>query len=1235
MEDYPEELRTPPVALVSLVGVSELHSTISNFLHSEQPPINTLALPDFSKVSIIARNERETPGPMAPSKPTGILKSEWLRKHRTRVPAVVAALFSREHVYGDPAQWLQVCTNLDNLKTVIRGRNIKLVVVVVQLTNNDDVNEDRLVALRKRAEVDAKCFSIFVRQDPSELNRSLKRLGNIFGELSNAYYREEGRRNKLRIEKKNFNSIELNIRYNFKVAVYAEFRRDWVEALKFYQNAYTILQEMFNTPAELLPIQRLVEIKAVAEQLHFKVSTLLMHSGKGTDAIKWFRQHMDWYKRLVGPKKAAFLHWEWVSKQFLVFAELLQTSSLGTSGFAPPVSGMPELPVTEWEQQPGYYYELAAHYTRERRNSLKFASFTSEASENEAADVFQRGLETLGSPLYVGQYPQFIEHGSTLHIQSLTEAEFMRHAVAEEKTFQYSHAIIDLLMKAYDQYNLAKAGRMVYHVGSEMGCEYFIAGEFANAKRLFDSVTGIYRQEAWVTLLWSSLGYLKECARKLCLLKDYVEYALEMAALPISSSPELEAVTSRHEAGPAGPFSHLQRVKIYKEVIGLLQGISALPANGGSELCVTESQPILLEIDLVSPLRAVLLACVAFHEQVVKPGRITVLTLSLLTHLPLPIEIDELEIQFNQFSCNFVVVSEKGQVSAHASETQSLRLETVPDLQLEPNKWKRLSFNVNAGQSGKLECLSVIARVARNFTICCRAESPASREDLPLWKFEDRLETLPMRDSSLALFGQKVIQVEEPEPLVEIALSASGPGFVDEIFPVSVTVNSKGHAIHAGELKINIVDSKGGTITSPRETDSTFQSYNVELLTASSIRDDSERGIGAGTNYQTCSGLLALPFVDVGRSWSTHLFIKWHKPKLVTLFVSLGYYTVSPDVKEEASQKVHVHRSLQIEGRTSITMSHQYMTPFRRDSLLLTNIQRKLASDSPVSLALNETDVLMVTVKNSSELPLRLISITVEEEDSCSCSVSHASATYDELHTVAMIDSECHHSEPASEGGSSTESDHALLLMPDETFRIFFSVRASVASSALGVGTVWLRWKRDIESGRSFSHAQVNGDSYLQPLVNLDLPKVTTTRIKLSPISVEKPPLVVSLECPSHALLGAPFILSLRIQNETAYLQEVKFSLVDSQSFLLSGAHSDTICILPYSSHVLSYKLVALASGLQQLPQVMLTASRYKAGFQLPPASGHLFVFPSTPHLKLDLPSSGEGIVSSGLIHAK
>jgi hypothetical protein len=174
------------------------------------------------------------------------------------------------------------------------------------------------------------------------------------GELATTFYREEGRRVKLRIEKKTYSSLELSVRYNFKVAVYAEFRRDWVAALKFYETAYSLLQEVItNTTMELQPVERVVEMKAVAEQLHFKVSTLLLHSGKESEAVRWFREHAAWFKKMVGPPEGTFLHLAWLSKQFQVFAELLQNSLAITSQPAALAPGL-----SQRELQPGFYYQV-------------------------------------------------------------------------------------------------------------------------------------------------------------------------------------------------------------------------------------------------------------------------------------------------------------------------------------------------------------------------------------------------------------------------------------------------------------------------------------------------------------------------------------------------------------------------------------------------------------------------------------------------------------------------------------------------------------------------------------------------------------------------------------------------------------------------------------------------------------------------------------------------------------
>ncbi|KAF9600223.1 hypothetical protein IFM89_005047 [Coptis chinensis] len=493
------------------------------------------------------------------------------------------------------------------------------------------------------------------------------------------------------------------------------------------------------------------------------------------------------------------------------------------------------------------------------------------------------------------------------------------------------------------------ASTMASFCGNMMAMEYFAIGDFVNAKQLFDGVASLYSQEGWVALLW------------------------EMAVLPISSS--FGSQPSEGKYGPAGPASLSQRQIIHDEVFKILRGEVTLSSNEDSgNLKVEVDKPLCLEIDPISPLRVVLLASVAFHEQVVKPGASTLLTISLLSQLPQPVEIDQLEIQFNQPECNFLINSaQQPTVDATSCDQQDLRIENAPFLKLLTNKWLRLIYDIKSEQSGKLDCISVISKVGPCFTIICRAESPGSMDELPLWKFEERVDTLPTKDPGLAFSGQKVIQVEEQDSQVDLALGATGPALVGESFLVPVTVTSKGHSIHFGELKINLVNARGGGLASPRESEPfSNDSHNVQLLNilGPDGEYESQKGSDNIRSIQHSFGLISVPLLNIGESWSCNLEIKWHKPKPVMLYVSLDYLPTGEEAKE---QKVHVHKSLQIEGKTAVTISHHYMCPFRRDPLLLTKIKRLPGSDQLTSLALNEISILVVSAKNCSEVPLRVI----------------------------------------------------------------------------------------------------------------------------------------------------------------------------------------------------------------------------------------------------------------------
>ncbi|XP_074264314.1 uncharacterized protein LOC141586832 [Silene latifolia] len=1181
MEEYPEELRSPPVPLISLVGCSDLHATISGHLHALQPPINTLALPDFSKISVFSRKPPAVDSASSPSPVAGFLKKDWLVKHRTRIPAVAAALFSSDHVSGDPAQWLQLCTHLDHLRGAIRTRNIKLVVVIVQTSSEDEMNEERMIALRKRAEVDSKYILNFSMKDSFEMKQSMNRLGSVFAELINTYYREEGRRVKTRVEKRNFASSELGIRYCFKVAVYAEFRRDWIEALKFYEDAYHALREMVGTSTRLPAIQRLVEIKTFAEQLHFKISTLLLHGGKIAEAVLWFRQHFTSYRKLVGAAEVTFLHWEWISRQFLAFAELLETSSKNVPGFAAIVLGVTDKALTEWELQSAYYYQLAAQYLIEKRSCLELAlSMWEVFNESDAAadSVIPSG--------YIGQFARLLEQShNEVGLQSLTDEEFIRYVIAEGKRFQDSFEIIALLKKPFEVYTSLNALRMASYCGLRMAKEYFALGDTKNAKQYFEQAVSLYRHEGWATLLWEILGYLRECSRRDGSLKGFVEYSLELASLPVSSGNSLAI----KDCGPAGPLGIQEREIIQKEVMDLVTEKANLASKDYDNINVTEGSPLHLEIDHVSPLRAVLLSSVAFHEQVVKPGMPTKITLSLLSQLPLPFEIDALDVQFNQPECNFSIQNSQKTPSAMNTTGQaSFRSETAPALALFTNKWLRLTYDVKSDRSGKLECVSIVARIGPHLTICCRTESPASMGDLPLWKFEERMESLPTKDLALSFSGQKALQVEEPDPQVDVSVDASGPALVGESFIVPVTIVSQGHSVHCGELKINLVDTKGGGLVSPRDIDpNATESHHVELLGISGPDDGTPaRGFDHIRKIQHSFGLISVPLLKDGESWSCKLEITWHRPKPIMLFVSLSY---SPQSDDPNAQKVHVHKSLEIDGKTPVLINHHVLLPFRRDPLLLSKVKPADSEKLP-SLPLNEKGILVVNAKNCTEVPLRILSVTIEGDDNVSgnsCIVCSASNQY----------------------GDCVGPN---LLVPGEEYKKVFSVLPVANTSKVRIGTVYLKWMRD-------TGTLAQGYSGV------------LTKHRIPDANVELTPVIVCLECPPHAVLGEPFTYFIKLQNQTDLLQEIKFSLLDSQSFVSCGSHKDTILVLPKSDHVLSYKLVPLASGSQQLPRVTVTSVRYSAAFQPSVPASTIFVFPAKPRTEMKTVEANVESVIHGL----
>ncbi|GJP38052.1 hypothetical protein CLOM_g22485 [Closterium sp. NIES-68] len=330
MDAFPEELLTPPVPLVALLGVPELHVLIAQHLQAQSPPVASVFVPDRADAAEVSGKERR-PADAKCAPPLGILKAEWVKKHRERIPAAAVVLVEKALLCGNAGEWQTVCAEIDQIKGALRGRNVKLVLLLVQATAGGEMSEERLGMLKRRAEVDGRSCIPFLVNDADDQKRSLTRLYSLVFELCANYYRDEVRRMRMKVERRAYSHTELTVRYYFKMGMYCEFRREWLPAVKCYEAAFLALQELFSGASDRYALQTVLEVKAVAEVLSLKVCTLLLHSGREVEAVGWFRTFMEWFRARTGPPEAAFLHWGWMARQYEVFGELLQ-QRLASSG---------------------------------------------------------------------------------------------------------------------------------------------------------------------------------------------------------------------------------------------------------------------------------------------------------------------------------------------------------------------------------------------------------------------------------------------------------------------------------------------------------------------------------------------------------------------------------------------------------------------------------------------------------------------------------------------------------------------------------------------------------------------------------------------------------------------------------------------------------------------------------------------------------------------------------------
>ncbi|KAK0459106.1 Gryzun, putative trafficking through golgi-domain-containing protein [Desarmillaria tabescens] len=406
-------------------------------------PPRKIGPPDDSQHAV-AHSPLSPLTPSSPLYPDGLIAPIWIRKHTTLVPSVFV-LFLR--LFEFPLHNLrspldapdhdrekdreqeerkrdgELAAYVASRKKSTNERNMKLTVVLMASRRmlDDPALDARLTFIRKQSGLDARA-ALFVLSpvSSSELGEFVQskhctnRQWNITPHILSASGVKRNRHTQAVSSYSNplspvghagtirpLRPEGWTVRYEYKMACFAEFRGEDEVALKHYQDAYEVLAVMFGSISILPPrTKRWAEAKVLADCINIKITKLYLYNNEHSLALSHHNTHIRKFGDLSrgwGIGEETFEYWSWVARQYRILAELLEQGShttlslpshrpaaynttLYSSTVQNPSSSRGSTPALETDalrslglnpshalQHPGFYYYMAARCTEMRR----------------------------------------------------------------------------------------------------------------------------------------------------------------------------------------------------------------------------------------------------------------------------------------------------------------------------------------------------------------------------------------------------------------------------------------------------------------------------------------------------------------------------------------------------------------------------------------------------------------------------------------------------------------------------------------------------------------------------------------------------------------------------------------------------------------------------------------------------------------------------------------------------
>eukprot|EP01133_Synstelium_polycarpum_P008031 gene8031-9435_t len=703
--------------------------------------------------------------------PLGILKANWIHKHTVSLPAVVSLFIQWPDDKTSKAHDA-ILAQIDQVKANIKPRNVKLMVIIVTSSPNVDVYDEKFTLIRRRADIDPKYF-LFLNK--AEMKAFVKKWEKLAIELSDLHYKEECHMSKSQISRNTHPFLV--IRYHFKIAYYSEFRSDMNTALKYYTFAYHSLKDWKpNNDAKGL---RFAELRAVASFLNFKICKLYLWSSNLNEAVQQFEKHIRLFKIFFGPDDKEFGHFAWISKEYQIFAELLELA--------------PNTNKSQYSANPGFYYQTAAKNMVERR---RFFRPVADRYKNSAAvkQVMRemKPVYDLSIYQYIGQPPPNVAHPleqlSGAHREE--DIDDMHRLVAHELSANYTQAIVDLLNKAYDQALQAGNQRIISYVESLIANEYYFAQQYESALRYYNKNALTYRRERWWILLTYTLSMCLKCVHNLNLPTAYIGYAMDLLSPDLTNSKK-------------------ERSEIQNSLLYVLTDPKKLEPN------ISLTSPLDVNMDHNHPL----INCrVQFPQSIAFSQSKTEIFVVIESHFPNPIRFSKLMTLFSDPSYNKTITDN---TSIVAPISPMLKMNTDrADLVFLPNESRIFSFTLTTKEKMELECQTVFLELGGD-----KDGQPSInfRWNISEWAIKsDESEKEIYNDlSNTTNTAAKPVETKRPDPykkflerssirildhesLIQIKCNHTPPAIVNEFYEIELELVNNDKEITKGTITFDL-----------------------------------------------------------------------------------------------------------------------------------------------------------------------------------------------------------------------------------------------------------------------------------------------------------------------------------------------------------------------------------------------------------------------------------------------